>query len=133
MPSSPPVFERPPMMADVRDERPRARSVTAPQRRSPTRCAIRKPGLTRLETTRRSGSDRLAATRDARTSGTSPQHERRRSMAELSTKKRNAEPKSAFGPSDWRKYPMPDKAHARNAKALASQQVKKGNLTAAEK
>jgi hypothetical protein len=28
---------------------------------------------------------------------------------------------------------MPDKAHARNAKARASQQEKKGNLTAAEK
>jgi hypothetical protein len=54
-------------------------------------------------------------------------------MAELSTKKRNAEPKSDFGLPDERKYPMPDKAHARNAKARASQQVKKGNLTAAEK
>jgi hypothetical protein len=28
---------------------------------------------------------------------------------------------------------MPDKSHARNAKARASQQVKKGNLTGAEK
>jgi hypothetical protein len=28
---------------------------------------------------------------------------------------------------------MPDKSHARNAKARASQQVKKGNLTATEK
>jgi hypothetical protein len=54
-------------------------------------------------------------------------------MAELSTKKRNAEPKSEFGLPDERKYPMPDKSHARNAKARASQQVKKGNLTAAEK
>jgi hypothetical protein len=54
-------------------------------------------------------------------------------MAELSTKKRNAEPKSEFGLPDERKYPMPDKAHARNAKARASQQEKKGNLTAAEK
>ncbi len=54
-------------------------------------------------------------------------------MAELSTKKRNAEPKSDFGLPDERKYPMPDKSHARNAKARASQQEKKGNLTAAEK
>ncbi len=54
-------------------------------------------------------------------------------MAELSTKKRNAEPKSEFGLPDERKYPMPDKSHARNAKARASQQAKKGNLTAAEK
>ena len=53
-------------------------------------------------------------------------------MAELSTKKRNAEPKSEFGLPDERKYPMPDKSHARNAKARASQQEKKGNLTAAE-
>jgi hypothetical protein len=54
-------------------------------------------------------------------------------MAELSTKKRNAEPKSEFGLPDERKYPMPDKSHARNAKARASQQAKKGHLTAAEK
>lgn len=30
-------------------------------------------------------------------------------------------------------YPMPDKAHARNAKARASQQYNKGNLTKAQK
>jgi hypothetical protein len=54
-------------------------------------------------------------------------------MAELSTKKRDAEPKSDFGLPEERKYPMPDKSHAANAKARASQQKKKGNLTAAEK
>ena len=54
-------------------------------------------------------------------------------MAELSTKKRNSEPKSDFGLPDERKYPMPDTSHARNAKARASQQTKKGNLTASEK
>ena len=54
-------------------------------------------------------------------------------MAELSTKKRNSEPKSDFGLPDERKYPMPDKSHARNAKARASQQAKQGNLTASEK
>jgi hypothetical protein len=54
-------------------------------------------------------------------------------MAELSTRKRNSEPKSEFGLPEERKYPMPDKSHARNAKARASQQKKKGNLTAAEK
>ncbi len=54
-------------------------------------------------------------------------------MAELSTKKREAEPKSDFGLPEQRKYPMPDKSHARNAKARASQQRKAGNLTAAEK
>ncbi len=54
-------------------------------------------------------------------------------MAELTTKKRNAEPKSDFGLPDEHKYPMPDKSHAANAKARASQQAKKGNLTCAEK
>jgi len=54
-------------------------------------------------------------------------------MAELTTKKRNAEPKSDFGLPDEHKYPMPDKSHAANAKARAQQQVKKGNLTSAEK
>jgi hypothetical protein len=53
-------------------------------------------------------------------------------MAELTTKKRNAEPKSDFGLPGEKKYPMPDKSHARNAKARASQQVKKGNLTKSE-
>lgn len=54
-------------------------------------------------------------------------------MAELSTKKRDLEPKSDFGLPDERTYPMPDKSHARNAKARASQQTKKGNLSATEK
>jgi hypothetical protein len=54
-------------------------------------------------------------------------------MATLSTRKRNAEPKSDFGLPGERKYPMPDESHARNAKARASQQEKKGNLTSAEK
>jgi hypothetical protein len=54
-------------------------------------------------------------------------------MAELTERKRDAEPKSDFGLPEERKYPMPDKSHARNAKARASQQAKKGNLTSAEK
>ena len=54
-------------------------------------------------------------------------------MAELTTKKRESEPKSEFGLPEERKYPMPDKPHARNAKARASQQEKKGNLTKSEK
>ena len=53
-------------------------------------------------------------------------------MAELSTKKRNSEPKSDFGLPEERKYPMPDKSHARNAKARAAQQEKKGTITKAE-
>jgi len=31
------------------------------------------------------------------------------------------------------KYPMPDKSHAANAKARATQQFEKGNLSAAQK
>ena len=39
-------------------------------------------------------------------------------MAELSTKKRNSEPKSDFGLPEERKYPMPDKSHARKRRVL---------------
>jgi len=41
-------------------------------------------------------------------------------------------PDSKFGLPDEHKYPMPDKSHARNAKARASQQHNKGNLSAAD-
>ena len=54
-------------------------------------------------------------------------------MGELTDRKRDAEPKADFGLPDERKYPMPDKAHARNAKARASQQATKGNLSSADK
>lgn len=54
-------------------------------------------------------------------------------MAELTTKRRNAMPKTTFGLPGQRKYPMPDKAHAANAKARATQQVAKGNLSPASK
>lgn len=54
-------------------------------------------------------------------------------MATLSEKKRDNMPDSKFGLPEEHKYPMPDKSHARNAKARASQQKKKGNLTASEK
>jgi hypothetical protein len=54
-------------------------------------------------------------------------------MAELTERKRNSEKTSEFGLPDERKYPMPDKSHARNAKARASQQEKKGNLSSADK
>ncbi len=49
-------------------------------------------------------------------------------MATLSSKQRNALPKSAFAGAD-RSYPIPDKSHAANAKARAAQQVKAGNLS----
>lgn len=50
-------------------------------------------------------------------------------MAKLKSAARNKLPKSSFGLPGSRKYPMPDKAHAANAKARAAQQVKKGNLS----
>ena len=53
-------------------------------------------------------------------------------MAELSERKRDSLPGSQFGLPDERKYPMPDKSHARNAKARAAQQVDKGNLSKAD-
>ena len=50
-------------------------------------------------------------------------------MPELDEKDRDKLKESQFGLPDERKYPMPDASHARNAKARASQQVKKGNLS----
>ena len=63
-------------------------------------------------------------------------------MADLSAKKREKIPTKDFGlpekarTKDDKKesgnYPMPDKAHARNAKSRAAQQRKAGNLTEQE-
>jgi len=50
-------------------------------------------------------------------------------MTKLTSKKRNKLPASDFGLPKERKYPMPDKSHAANAKARATQMVKKGKLT----
>lgn len=50
-------------------------------------------------------------------------------MSKLKAAARNALPKSSFGLPAERKYPMPDRSHAANAKARASQQVAKGNLS----
>lgn len=44
---------------------------------------------------------------------------------------RNAMPASAFGMPKQRKYPMPDPTHAVNAKARATQMVKRGKLSPA--
>ncbi len=52
-------------------------------------------------------------------------------MAKLTTSARKAIPTSEFGLPGSRKYPMPDKSHAANAKARATQQVAKGNLSPA--
>ena len=54
-------------------------------------------------------------------------------MSKISTKARKEMPKSAFGMPGKRAYPMPDKAHAANAKARATQQVKAGNLSPSAK
>jgi hypothetical protein len=54
-------------------------------------------------------------------------------MAKLTAAKKNAEPKKEFGLPEKRKYPMPDRAHAANAKARATQMEKKGKLSAADK
>ena len=53
-------------------------------------------------------------------------------MSKLTAKEREALPDSTFGLPDERKYPMPDKAHARNAKARAAQQEDEGTITRAE-
>jgi hypothetical protein len=53
-------------------------------------------------------------------------------MATLDEQDRDKLKDSQFGLPDERKYPMPDKSHARNAKARAAQQEKKGNLSAAD-
>lgn len=53
-------------------------------------------------------------------------------MAELSTDKRDKLPDKAFAEPDKRAYPIEDKAHARNAKARASQAVKAGRMSKAE-
>jgi hypothetical protein len=47
----------------------------------------------------------------------------------LSPTKRKKLKKSQFGLPGQRKYPMPDKAHAANAKSRAKQQLKKGKLS----
>lgn len=53
-------------------------------------------------------------------------------MAKLSTRSRKELPKSSFGEPGSRKYPMPDKAHARNAKARASMMEHEGKLSKGE-
>lgn len=50
-------------------------------------------------------------------------------MAKLTTKARKKLPKSDFGEPGKRAYPMPDKSHARNAKARASEMEHKGKIS----
>ena len=50
-------------------------------------------------------------------------------MAKLTPEQRDALEDSKFGLPDDRKYPMPDEAYARNAKARAAQQEERGSIT----
>lgn len=54
-------------------------------------------------------------------------------MAKLTAQGRKSIPKSKFGLPGSGKYPMPDKSHAANAKARASQMVAKGKLSPSSK
>lgn len=53
-------------------------------------------------------------------------------MAKLTAAKRKKIPAKEFGEPGSRKYPMPDRPHAINAKARARQQFEAGNLSNAE-
>lgn len=53
-------------------------------------------------------------------------------MAKLPTSERDALPKSKFAEPDKRAYPIENEAHAKNAKARASQAVKAGRMSKAE-
>lgn len=54
-------------------------------------------------------------------------------MAKLSTKTRKALPKGKFALPEEKRFPIEDKAHARNAKARAAQGEKAGSLSHADK
>jgi len=53
-------------------------------------------------------------------------------MGTLTTKQRKALPKSEFAGAG-RSYPIPDKSHAANAKARATQAVKAGRMSESTK
>jgi hypothetical protein len=54
-------------------------------------------------------------------------------MAKLHKGVRDLLKKSTFGLPGERKYPMPDRSHAANAKARASEMFHKGKLSASQK
>ena len=54
-------------------------------------------------------------------------------MTNLTTDERNGLAGGIFGLPRKRAYPMPDASHARNAKARAAEEFKKGNLSKAER
>jgi hypothetical protein len=53
-------------------------------------------------------------------------------MAKLTAAKRKKIPSKEFGEPSKRKYPMPDRRHAANAKSRAAQQLEAGNLSQSE-
>jgi hypothetical protein len=53
-------------------------------------------------------------------------------MTKLSESDRDKLPASKFAEPDKRAYPIEDAAHAKNAKARASQAVKRGQMSKAE-
>ena len=53
-------------------------------------------------------------------------------MAKLDAEKREKLPAKDFAEPEKRAYPIEDKAHARNAKARAAQQVNAGRISKAE-
>ena len=54
-------------------------------------------------------------------------------MARLRARSRKRLRKSQFGLPGSRKYPMPDRRHAANAKARATQQYRKGRISKSTK
>ena len=54
-------------------------------------------------------------------------------MAKLTSEARESLHRNSFGLPAERKYPMPDKSHAANAKARASQMEKAGKLSESQK
>jgi hypothetical protein len=54
-------------------------------------------------------------------------------MTKLRAAERNKIPAKKFGLPGQRKYPMPDRSHAANAKARATQQENAGRLSASQK
>lgn len=53
-------------------------------------------------------------------------------MAKLDAAERKDLPKSDFGDPKDRKYPMPDREHAANAKSRAKQMLNRGSISKAE-
>lgn len=50
-------------------------------------------------------------------------------MAKITSKARDSMPAKEFGEPGKKAYPMPDKAHAADAKSRASEEVNKGKLS----